>query len=138
MAYYGYKNYCEFIQGQLPLIISIPHGGYLSPFNLPDRNKKSSSLVLLNDMNTQEIGRELFELIRKKFEGRTSYMIINHLHRRKVDVNRSSKEGAEISETLTAWFDYHNYLRNAIEEIKKKYSNGLLIDIHGTVHRYVK
>jgi N-formylglutamate amidohydrolase len=135
---YGYNNYSEFIQGHLPIIISIPHGGHLFPEDIPDRKQTFPSVVKSNDINTQEIGRELADLITETFKGRKPYMVINHLGRSKLDVNRPLKEGAEgipgsnlPSETQIAWSDYHTFLNNAVEEIEERFGRGLLIDIHG-------
>ncbi|CAB4409966.1 unnamed protein product [Rhizophagus irregularis] len=137
---YGYNNYSEFIQGHLPIVISMPHGGHLFPDYIPDRKQTFPSVVKSNDINTQEIGRELAELITEKFKGRKPYIIINHLGRSKLDVNRPLKEGAESdgsnfpSDTQIAWSDYHTFLNNAVEEIEERFGRGLLIDIHGHGH----
>jgi len=138
---YGYNNYSEFIQGHLPIIISIPHGGHVFPDSIPDRKQTFPSVVKSNDINTQEIGRELADLITKTFKGRKPYMIVNHLGRSKLDVNRPLKEGAEgnpnsdvPSDAQLAWSDYHTFLNNAVEEIEERFGRGLLIDIHGHGH----
>jgi len=135
---YEYSNFSEFVQGNLPIIISIPHGGHLFPDDIPDRKQSFPSVVKSNDINTQEIGRQLFDLIAKAFKGRKPYMVINHLGRSKLDVNRTLKEGAEgisgssiSSDTQTAWNDYHNFMCNAVKEIEESFGRGLLIDIHG-------
>lgn len=138
---YGYNNYSEFNQGHLPIIISIPHGGHLFPENIPDREQNFPSVVKSNDINTQEIGRKISDLIGEKFKGRKPYMIINHLGRSKLDVDRPLKEGAEgipgsvrLSETQIAWSDYHTFINNAVEEVEERFGRGLLIDIHGHGH----
>src|SRR5688572_1442106 len=135
---YGYNNYSEFVQGHLPIIISIPHGGHLFPEDIPDRKQSFPSVVKSNDINTQEIGRKLSDFITETFKGRKPYMIVNHLGRSKIDVNRPLREGAEgtpgsnlPSETQLAWNDYHTFLNNAVEEVEERFGRGLLIDIHG-------
>lgn len=138
---FGYHNYSEFVQGHLPVIISIPHGGHLFPDEIPDRKQNFPSVVKSNDLNTQEIGRAISNLIMKKFKGRKPYMIVNHLGRSKLDVNRPLKEGAEgiviersLSETQIAWNDYHTFMNDAVEEVEERFGRGLLIDIHGHGH----
>ncbi|CAI2180497.1 14155_t:CDS:2 [Funneliformis geosporum] len=134
---YGYKNYSEFIPGGLPLILSISHGGHLFPKEIPDRKKMIPGMVKSNDINTQEIGHLLSQRITKKFNGRKPYMVINHLGRSKIDVNRPLKEGIEIqmsNETDIVWNDYHNFMKRAVDEVELRFERGLLIDIHGHGH----
>ncbi|MGB8168224.1 MAG: hypothetical protein WCF18_12075, partial [Chthoniobacteraceae bacterium] len=38
-SYFGQDNYIEYIAGDLPLIISSPHGGREKPDEFPDRAK---------------------------------------------------------------------------------------------------
>src|SRR5688572_2550517 len=90
---YGYKNFTEFIPGHLPLIISIPHGGHLFPDEIPDRKQNIPGIVKSNDINTQEIGHSLSKRIMQILNGRRPYIVINHLGRSKIDVNRPLKEG---------------------------------------------
>jgi len=35
---FGYQNRSEFVAGNLPVIIVVPHGGRLRPDSIPDRN----------------------------------------------------------------------------------------------------
>ncbi|GET65397.1 T9SS type A sorting domain-containing protein [Rhizophagus irregularis DAOM 181602=DAOM 197198] len=69
--------------------------------------------------------------------GRRPYIVINHLGRSKIDVNRPLKEGVEIetsNETQIVWNDYHSFIRDAIDEVDLRFGRGLLIDIHGHGH----
>ncbi|CAG8579787.1 9915_t:CDS:2 [Racocetra fulgida] len=129
---FGSMNYSEYIPGHLPLIISIPHGGQLFPPEIPDRKKSHPSVVKSNDLNTQDIGRELADKIMVHFKGKRPYLVINNLGRSKIDVNRSIKEGVEGKDsiTLVAWNDYHNFIKTAIKDVETSFGHGLLIDIH--------
>jgi len=131
---YGYKNYSELIPGHLPLILSIPHGGHSFPYEIPDRKDLIPGMIKSNDINTQEVGHLLSQRIMKKLNGRKPYMVINHLGRSKIDVNRPLKEGVETktsNETRLAWNDYHTFMKNSVDEIELRFGCGLLIDIHG-------
>jgi N-formylglutamate amidohydrolase len=131
---YGYQNFTESIPGHIPLILSIPHGGHLFPDEIPDRKQNIPGIVKSNDINTQEIGHLLSKRIMQILNGRRPYIIINHLGRSKIDVNRPLKEGVEIesgNETQTVWNDYHSFIRDAIDEVDLRFGRGLLIDIHG-------
>src|SRR2546430_253763 len=93
---YGYKNFTELIPGHLPLILSIPHGGHLFPYDIPDRKQNVPGTIKSNDINTQEIGHLLSKKIMQRLNGRRPYIIINHLGRSKIDVNRPLKEGVDV------------------------------------------
>lgn len=128
---YGYKNYSEFVPGHLPLILSVPHGGELFPHDISDRKLNIPSIVKSNDINTQEIGKLLSKRIMERLNGKNPYMIINHLGRSKIDVNRPMIEGAETNEAFIVWNDYHSLISNAVTEVELHFGCGLLIDIHG-------
>jgi N-formylglutamate amidohydrolase len=131
---FGYRNFTELIPGHLPLIISIPHGGHLFPYDIPDRRQNIPGIIKSNDINTQEIGHLLSKKIRQRLGGRRPYIIINHMGRSKIDVNRPLKEGVEIgsnNETPIVWNDYHSFIRDTIDEVELRFGRGLLIDIHG-------
>ena len=84
-AFDGHK-YIEHIQGDLPIIISAPHGGRIKDKAIPDRTKG----VLRSDLNTDKLAMQVYEAFKKK--GKTPHLVICHLHRIKVDCNRSKEE----------------------------------------------
>ena len=47
---FGANNYIEFHQGNLPIVISVPHGGSMQPATIPDRT--CNSAVTVTDENT--------------------------------------------------------------------------------------
>ncbi|CAG8500856.1 21762_t:CDS:2 [Gigaspora margarita] len=118
-------NYSEYISGQLPLIISIPHDGQLFPPEIPDRKKNYPSVVKSNDLNTQDIGRELADKIMLHFNGKRPYLVINHLGRSKFVINRPIKEGVDGKDSITL---------TDIKDVETNFGQGLLIDIHGHGH----
>jgi hypothetical protein len=137
---FGFNNYTEYTPGDLPLIISVAHGGHRFPEDVPTREKSSPSVVISNDINTLEVGKALVKRLAAEFGGRRAYFIINNLGRSKVDVNRPFEEGTEPNKTdpdelsisQQVWQDYHNFFKKAVEEIEEKYGRGLIIDLHGT------
>jgi hypothetical protein len=38
VSYFGRSNYIQYVAGDLPMIISAPHGGSLTPSEIPDRD----------------------------------------------------------------------------------------------------
>jgi hypothetical protein len=54
---FGTNNYIEYRQGNLPIIISVPHGGNLTPSSIP--NRTCNSAVTVTDANTIELARQI-------------------------------------------------------------------------------
>ncbi|MBE0676546.1 MAG: hypothetical protein IH591_17965 [Bacteroidales bacterium] len=125
-------KYIEILSGDMPLIISIPHGGYLKPDDIPERICTDCSKN--QDIYTLEIGMKLREAIYKQ-TGRLPYVIINHLHRTRLDPNRNIEEAASGNAMAEeAWTLFHNYIDQARLEIETKYGKGLYVDLHGHRH----
>ncbi len=133
-TYYGRDNYIEYFAGNAPLIISVPHGGYLEPTGMPDRNCTDCSYV--RDAYTQELSR----LIKDKFYDRTGcypHMIVNLIHRKKLDMNRELIAATDSNAALDDyWYDYHEFVDSAKSTVFNNYAKGLFIDMHG--HGHVK
>lgn len=131
-SYFDSTNYVEYIAGDLPIILSAPHGGYLEPANIPDRNCSGCSYI--RDSYTQELVRELKDALYNR-TGCYPHVVINLLHRKKLDANRAIIEAADsnvIGET--AWFAYHNFINKARASLNANYSQGLFLDMHGHGH----
>src|SRR5689334_20437751 len=79
-------GYVEFIEGDLPLIVSAPHGGALLPTEFAPR--VADTAKALSDQNTEELALELVAEAWKSGHG--PYAVINHVHRLKLDPNRDS------------------------------------------------
>ncbi len=128
------KQYIEYIVGNLPVIISAPHGGRLVPESIPDRK----SGVLLADGNTDLLAQEIAEAFHKQ-TGKFPHVIICHLKRIKVDCNREIKEAAQgNAEAERAWTDFHAFIEQARESVLEKNSGGLYIDLHGHGHPQIR
>jgi len=127
---FGQKERVEYVVGNLPVIISAPHGGRLAPADLPDR----ASGVLLADGNTDLLAREIVRAIRRQ-TGKYPHVIICHLKRIKVDCNREIKEAAQgNAEAERAWKDFHNFIEQARKSVVEGNGTGLYIDLHGHGH----
>ncbi|WP_207785443.1 putative metal-binding motif-containing protein, partial [Flagellimonas aquimarina] len=131
-SYFDNTGYIEYVAGNYPLIISVPHGGYLTPNEIADRN--CNGCVYSRDSFTQEIGKS----ITKYFHDQTGYyphVIINLLDRSKLDTNRPIGEGAD-GDPLgeEAWTNYQDYIETAKTKITQDFGRGLLIALHGHGH----
>lgn len=131
-TYFGSNDYIEYKAGNLPIIISAPHGGSIEPSNIPDRN--CSGCVYVKDAYTEELIRQIYDAIVAEF-GCYPHIVINRLHRRKLDANRSIGDAADGNTTAQqAWTDFHNFIETAQADITENYGKGLYIDLHGHGH----
>ena len=131
-TYYGRVGvqYIEYIAGNLPLIISAPHGGSLNPSELPDRTYGT----LDTDTNTDNLARAVRTAVFNRY-GRYPHVIICNVDRQKIDCNREIVEGAQgNTNTILAWNEYHTFLGLAKKAVTDSYGRGLLIDLHGHGH----
>ncbi len=131
------ENITKFIKtkkGNIPLILSVPHGGTLECSEIPERLDG----VLGIDKNTIELTQDLIfhleELSEKYFSGKRfpSY-VISKIRRSKIDLNRMEAE-AYIPSSLLAkklYQFYHKQIRELVDYNLYKYNFSLLIDIHG-------
>ena len=130
---YGTNNYIEYHQGTLPVVISVAHGGNISPTNIPDRVCNNPTLV--TDANTIELAKQidtgLFALT-----GCHPHIIYCKLKRTKLDCNRNLADGAcGNSDAVIAWTEFHHFIDTA-ELLAQNQSGGkaFYIDLHGHGH----
>ena len=129
-VYYGLNSYTEYIAGNLPLIITAPHGGTDSASALPNRTYGTTS----TDLNTAELSRAIRTACFNRF-GRWPHVIICRVPRTKIDCNREIEEGAQgVAATEAVWNEYHNLILMAKDAVTSSYGRGLLIDVHGHGH----
>ncbi|MDA8016705.1 MAG: N-formylglutamate amidohydrolase [Thermoanaerobaculia bacterium] len=128
---WGNKGYIEYLVGDLPLILSAPHGGTLSPHEIPNRTRGYG----IGDAHTEELTRLVADALRD-LTGRPPHMVISRLARRKLDPNREPVEAANgdpIAEQ--AWLEYHGFIDVAKQQVTESWGAGLYLDIHGHGHR---
>jgi len=131
-TYFDSTGYVEYIAGNLPIVISVPHGGYLEPDVIPDRD--CNGCVYVRDSYTQELGHEMQEAFVEQ-TGCYPHVVINLLHRKKFDANRDIGDAADGNLTVElAWYNYHEFLDSAKASIAQVYERGLFLDMHGHAH----
>ncbi len=132
VSYFGTNGYVEYLAGNLPIIVTAPHGGLLSPASIPDRDCAACSTV--NDFNTQELARAFAEAIHAR-TGCWPHVIFNKLHRRKLDANREIMEAADGNPTAeVAWGEFHAFVETAKNQVIPVFRKGFYIDLHGHAH----
>lgn len=135
-SYFGRREYVEYIAGDIPIILSAPHGGDLTPAEIPDRttSRCGTSPVVLADRNTRELVLQIRDAIEDRFGGK-AHVVINHLHRRKMDANRNLPEAAcGDARAAQAWQEFQTFLEEAGDSVVKEHGRGWYMDIHGHGH----
>jgi len=126
-VYYGRESYIEYYPGDLPIILSAPHGGRLTPDEIPDRTYGTT----VTDDNTYELTKVIMDTMKVRFGG-TPHVILCRLKRTKLDANRDSIEAAQGNRyAIRAWQEYHHYINTAKSKIESELGSGLLFDMHG-------
>ncbi|MBA3891134.1 MAG: PKD domain-containing protein [Gemmatimonadaceae bacterium] len=136
-SYFGDNGYIEYVAGDLPVIFTAPHGGALQPASIPLRAAGEScgpAVTTVRDANTEELVRA----IRDAFFARTGgypHIVINRLHRNRLDANREIVEAAcGNAEADEAWRDFHEFVDGAKQAIVTSHGRGFFTDIHGHGH----
>lgn len=137
------NEYIEYIPGNMPVIISAPHGGVKQsgqtiggtfyPDNdstLPDRSCGTNE----RDDNTDILIREIQQSVYDQ-TGCYPYIIINNLHRSKLDPNREVNEATcGDADAIFYWNTFHDFIDQASTDVMSKWGKGLYIDLHGQSH----
>ncbi|WGD33706.1 T9SS type A sorting domain-containing protein [Olleya sp. YS] len=137
------RQYIEYIPGNLPIIISAPHGGVKQsgstvgginyPDNdstLPDRNCGINERDDNTDILIREIQKEIFNQT-----GCYAHVIISNLHRSKLDPNRELNEATcGDADAIDHWNAWHNFIDQASTSVTNNWGKGLYIDLHGQSH----
>lgn len=131
-TYFGTNNYIEYHAGDLPIIVSAPHGGYLEPATIPDRS--CSGCVTVRDSRTEELAYQIDSAVQVLFGGHP-HIIINKLARTKLDANREIVEAAQGNpQAETAWAEYHTFIQASKDGARNNFGSALYIDLHGHGH----
>jgi N-formylglutamate amidohydrolase len=127
---FGNNNYTEYHPGNLPIVISVPHGGDLIPANIPDRT--CNSAVTVSDANTIVLAQQIDSAF-VQATGCHPYIVYCNLHRAKLDCNRNLADGAcGNALAMTAWNEFNNFIETAQAAAQNQFNNkAFYIDLHG-------
>jgi hypothetical protein len=122
------NGWIEYVPGDAPLIIIAPHGGRLTPFRLGKR--KCEECLGGIDSHTTELAR----LVADSFATRTGHrphLVLNLLHRSKLDANRDMLEATAGNHVLEpTWNWLHASIDSAKAAAIRQAGRGLVIDLH--------
>jgi N-formylglutamate amidohydrolase len=129
------ERYVDVQKGELPIVISAPHGGRMklpgvdprTGENLPDN---ASKFVVLQDYGTEELARAVAAAVERRF-GKQPYLVVARAHRRYLDPNRAAREAYEHELAGRIYRRYHEHLDKYCREVSNRFHGGILIDLHG-------
>jgi hypothetical protein len=123
----GRNDYVSYQVGSLPIVLLAPHGGTLEPAEIPQRQSASAP----RDANTFELAEAISDAFFDRL-GRRPHLVACHLHRYRLDCNRSLEEGAEGNPYgEQAWTEFHDFIDQAKANATTVFGQGLVIDLHG-------
>ncbi len=129
-----FRKYFEFAEGNVPVILSCPHGGYKKPKIIPDKTKGQK----IADKNTYFISKLIIDAL--KNEGIEIYYILNKIHRCKVDLNRPPQSSSAFNNSSTEASDifhaFHDRLIKFSQRCLVQFDKALVIDLHGFTRPY--
>ncbi len=129
VSYFGRGEYVEYIPGELPIVLSAPHGGALEPAEIAER----SYGVTVTDTNTRELTLAVRDAL-LDLTGYAPHVVISHLDRTRLDPNREVEEAAQDNPFAEhAWTEYHGWIERARSRVAVR-GGGLYIDMHGHGH----
>lgn len=126
----GTNGYVSYTPGQLPIVISVPHGGDLSPASIPDRT--CNNAVYATDVFTIELAQAIDSSF-MVLTGCKPHIVYSKLHRSKMDANRNIASAAcGNPEAELAWTEFHEFIANAQQSALDQYDGkAFYIDLHG-------
>jgi len=118
--------------GDMPVVISAPHGGTLNPNEIPDRS--CQGITTVRDSNTTELADEIKYQLKQDF-GAEPYVVSSLISRNKIDLNRDI-ELATCGYSLAkdVWHEYHRSIEAALQSAIDEFGRAIFIDLHGHGH----
>lgn len=113
--------------GQLPILITVPHGGSEVVPNVPLRSRGTTS----TDAGTIQLAEALARHLTTSLGG-PPYVVAARFSRKYIDANRAAAEAFDAPTAKPAYDAYHGHIRHFIAQIRERFPRGaLLLDVHG-------
>ncbi len=122
-----------FQAGNTPLFLSNEHGAEKSQVIAGVPLRKGIGVKKFNskaDWYTAEITLKVAQEY-ERLTGKKPYVLIANIHRSQIDFNRSAKLAYEHPSMKPCYDDFHGVVRSTVDEIRQRWAQGYLLDIHG-------
>lgn len=129
------EQWVEVVKGDIPVVLSVPHGGRFKDEQIPDRACPELGRVVKGiDINTKELAVAIQEYFYTQYQKRP-YVVIANLSRSKVDQNREIELATCLDPIgMKAWDTYHNAVAAVVADARQ-YGKVFFVDIHGHGHQ---
>lgn len=112
--------------GDLPIILSAPHGGTV---RVPGSSDRTSG-VTVRDLHTAEIALLTYQRLIHRL-GREPSLVVAQFSRKDADANRDASEAYENDAAQRVYDAYHAALDRAVRDSVDRFGIAIVIDIHG-------
>lgn len=122
-------------QGDLPILITAPHGGTEPIPNVVTRQERPGDRVVLR---RDELTNRLAILTADELEQRTGkrpYLVVARFSRQALDANRPEETAYQQSAAAPYYRAYHAEITRFAQEIRREWGRGLLVDLHAQWRR---
>ncbi len=116
--------------GELPVILTAPHGGAQDVPGCEVRSPVGKSFVNRPDQSTDVLALDIAAEL-KRLTGKAPYLVMARFHRKYIDANRPADEAYAGPGCAADYAAYHAAIRRYINEVRAKYPQAMLFDIHG-------
>jgi N-formylglutamate amidohydrolase len=127
-----YNRYFEIEKGNVPIVLSCPHGGYLKPRFISDKTTGVNIADKVTYLTVKEILKQL-----KKRDIEITY-ILSKIHRSKIDLNRPplatnalDQNAKNIKLVRKIHVKYHKEIQKLTMECITRFKKCFFIDFHG-------
>lgn len=131
-TYVDEERWTEFRVGNMPLVITVPHGGRINLDSVPDRTCPGA--VVVTDNNTIELVKAIDEEFMKQY-GLRPFIVICNLSRKEVDQNREIEIATCGNAAMRKpWNVFHDFADTALAIATRQFGGCIYIDLHGHGH----
>lgn len=116
-------------RGNIPIIITAPHGGMVRVAGSKDRSKDGGA-VTVRDEQTAQVAWLVAQRITEKAGGKP-FVIIAQFSRKDADANRAAGEAYENEAAKREYDAFHVQVAGAVAECRAAFGHAILIDLHG-------
>lgn len=121
--------------GDLPIIISAPHGGTMGIPGVPERKGEGmktggAGFFAGRRENTELLAAAIARDIESRL-GKKPFFVIAKAHRKFVDANRPPEIGVEHPRAREVCDAYRGTLAKFCDDVQTRFGRSLLIDVHG-------
>lgn len=123
----------------IPVVISAAHGGNLRPDGYAERDCDTNvGWICSADSFTRELSEVISASFGDGYAGKCPWVVVNHLHRSRLDANREVNEATGGNANATAAHTaFHTFIGQAQSKVNTLHGNdgsgikGVMLDLHG-------